>query len=40
MQMATFWRFLHPAFSVSRVQHISNLRPKFEEIKKKKKETG
>jgi len=25
----TFWRFLHPAFSAIRVQHISDLHPKY-----------
>jgi len=28
-QMATFWRILHPAFSASRVQHVSDMHPKF-----------
>jgi len=28
-QMANFWRFLGPAFPVSRVQHISDLHSKF-----------
>ena len=28
-QMANFWRFLHRIFSASRVQHISDLHPKF-----------
>jgi len=28
-QMANFGRFLGPAFSVSRVQHVSDLHPKF-----------
>jgi len=27
--MATFWRFLDPAFPASRVQHISDLHSKF-----------
>jgi len=27
--MATFWRFLRPAFPASRVQHVSDLHPKF-----------
>jgi len=27
--MTTFWDFLHPVFSVSRVQHVSDLHPKF-----------
>jgi len=28
-QMATFWRFLHPAFPASHVQHVSDLHSKF-----------
>jgi len=29
-QIASFWRFfLHPAFPASRVQHVSDLHPKF-----------
>ena len=28
-QMAIFWWFLRPAFSVSHVQHVSDLHPKF-----------
>jgi len=28
-QMAIFWRFLHPAFPASRVQHVSDLHHKF-----------
>jgi len=28
-QQAHFWRFFRPVFSVSRVQHISDLLPKF-----------
>jgi len=27
--MATFWRFLRPVFPASRVQHVSDLHPKF-----------
>jgi len=27
--MVHFWRFLGPAFSASREQHVSDLRPKF-----------
>jgi len=27
--MATFWDFLRPAFPASRVQHVSDLHPKF-----------
>jgi len=27
--MATFWRFLCPVFSANRVQHVSDLHPKF-----------
>jgi len=28
-QVANFWRFLRPVFSVSRVQHVSDLHLKF-----------
>jgi len=28
-QVANFWRFLHPVFSSSRVQHVSDLHLKF-----------
>ena len=28
-QMANFWRFLRPVFSVSHVQHVSDLHPKY-----------
>jgi len=27
--MANFWQFSHPVFSASRVQHVSDLHPKF-----------